>query len=522
MRHLINREDYIKEYLRISNIKNENELYESLLSTVFGGLKMLFKKDWENIKCKNPSVLDHLKEIDKSLSGYTMVKMEFSNECNNIRQNIADYYNDILEYKLLQLEKEENAEKFLEKEKMDSESDEKGGKNEDRVDSVGKILNIKDKTLLDSLKKYTENINTNSSKSPKLKEYANQMLNAVIVIVNDIILNELEKKGVDKAKLEEKRKELEEEKKHLEEVRKKMDEEAKKAGEDALKKLSEDRDKALKKLGINPIGPMDGSKSIETIVKQFGDMLKEFNDQKVNESALPSGYENIFKSDTYIGIQKSLEDLKMEFNGEENTDDEVYNKFIIKVILNKINTVFEIILNNKEKFKGVPSASVQAMMVSLTNAIIYGFVGGEKFNIEKDNNRLSLMTKCAIDSDATIGFNLPLIDPKKPDNGNFFISIMNQFKNTDISSKESEEVLKSMKKEDLDVLSKKIGDTSSDSDEESDNSSEIAKHLGPELMKNFRQNMSNLFKIIVDKAKKIKEKAEKDRKEEAEKISKKK
>ena len=80
MRHLINREDYIKEYLRISNIENENELYEGLLSTVFGGLKMLFKKDWENIKCKNPSVLDHLKEIDKSLSGYTMVKMEFSNE----------------------------------------------------------------------------------------------------------------------------------------------------------------------------------------------------------------------------------------------------------------------------------------------------------------------------------------------------------------------------------------------------------------------------------------------------------
>lgn len=492
MRHLINREEYIKEYLRInSNIENENELYEGLLSTVFGGLKMLFKKDWENINCKNPSILEQLKEIDKSLSGYTMVKMEFSNECNNIRQNIADYYNDILDYKLLQLEKEENAEKFLEKEKMDSES---GEKNEDRVDSVGKILNIKDKTLLDSLKKYTENINTNSSKSPKLKEYANQMLNAVVVIVNDIILKELEKKGVDKAKLEEKRKKLEEEKRHLEEVRKKMDEEAKKAGEDALKKLSDERDNAMKKLGINPIGPMDGSKSIDMISKQFGDMLKEFNDQKVNESALPSGYENVFKSDTYIGIQKSLEDLKMEFNGEENTDDEVYNKFLIKVILNKVNTVFKVILKNKDLFKGVPSASVQAMMVSLTNAIIYGFVGGEKFNIEKDNARLSLMTKCAIDSDATIGFNLPLIDPKKPDNGNFFVSIMNQFKNTDVSSKELESVLETM----------------SDDDKKNIDSSKI--------MKDFRQNMSKLFDIIAKKAKKIKDKAEKDRKAEAAKI----
>ena len=226
MKHLVNREEYIKEYLRINKNIENNKLYESLLSAVFGGLKMLFKKDWENIKCKNPSVLEHLKEIDKSLSGYTMAKMEFSGECNNIRQNVADYYNDILEYKLLQLEKEDNAEKFLEKTKMDSENDEK---NEDRVDAVGKVLNIKDKTLLDSLKKYVDNIKTNSSKSPKLKEYADQMLNAVIVTVNDIVLKELEKKGVDKKKLEEKREKLEQEKKHLEEVRKKMDEEAKKA-----------------------------------------------------------------------------------------------------------------------------------------------------------------------------------------------------------------------------------------------------------------------------------------------------
>jgi len=512
MKHLINREKYIKEYLRISNIENNNDsmLYESLLSTVFGGLKMLFKKDWENIKCKNPSVLEYLKEVDKSLQGYTMVKMEFSNECNNIRQNIADYYSDILEYKLLQLEKEENADKFLEKQKMESEIDEKN-EDKDKVDAVGKILNIKDKTLLDSLKKYVENIKTNSSKSPKLKEYADQMLNAVIVTVNDIILKELEKKGVDKAKLEEERKKLEEEKKHLEEIRKKMDEEAKKAGEDALKKLNKERDDALRKIDIKPIGAMDGSKSIETIVKQFGDMLKEFNNQKVNESALPSGYENIFKSDTYIGIKKSLEDLKMEFNGEENTDDEVYNKFIIKVILNKINTVFEIILNNKEKFKGVPSTSVQAMMVSLANTIIYGFMRNKDRDLKEFiNDSIYLMAKCAIDSDATVGFNLPLIDAKKPDNGNFFVSIMNQFKNTDISSKEAEDVINSMNKEDLDILSKRVDDGSSDSDSdvESDNSSEIAKHLGSEIMKDFRQNMNILFDDIVKKAEKLKKDAE--------------
>ena len=500
MKHLINREDYINEYLRISNtinIDDENKLYESLLSAVFGGLKMLFKKDWENIKCKNPSILDKLKEIDKSLSGYTMTKMEFSNECNNIRQNVADYYNDILDYKLLQLEKEDNAEKFLEKEKIE---DDKNGE-DNQVDSVTKVLNLKDKTLLDSLKKYTENIKTNSSKSPKLKEYADQLLNSVTVIVNDIILNELEKKGVDKAKLEEKRKKLEEEKKKIDEVRQKMDELAKKAGEKALKELNDERDNAMRAIGVEPIGAMDGTKSIEMITKQYEDMMKEmkkFNNLEESVSKLPKGYSDVFNSDTYIGLKKTFEE-RLEDGSNPN---ETYNKFIINVILTKINTVFKIILKNKEMFKGVPSASVQAMMVSLINVIIYGFIGdtGEsiKFNIENDKNIISLMTKCAIDSDATIGFNLPLIDPKKPDNGNFFVSIMNQFKNTDISSKEVEDVLNSMSGE--------------MSDEDKDNI-DISK-----LMKDFRQNISTLFDIIVEEAEKLKNKAEKEREAEAAKL----
>lgn len=68
MRHLINREDYIKEYLHICNqemitdidkvVENETELYEGLLSTLFGGLKMLLKKDWANIKCKKPKCIE--------------------------------------------------------------------------------------------------------------------------------------------------------------------------------------------------------------------------------------------------------------------------------------------------------------------------------------------------------------------------------------------------------------------------------------------------------------------------------
>ena len=534
MKHLINREDYINEYLRvkINNEENQNELYEGLLSTVFGGLKMLLKKDWANIKCKNPSVLEHLKEIDKSLSGYTMTKMRFSSECQNIRQNIADYFNDILDYKLSQIEKEDDANKFIEKENKEKEENKESK-------GVEKTLNLKDKTLLDSIKKYKDNISTNCKEDPKLREYADQLLNSVEVFVNGMVLNELEKKGADKKKLEEKRKKLEEKKKKLEEERKKKDEESKKAEEETIKKIADDRDKSMRNLGVKPIGPMDGDKSVETIAKQFVDMLGEFNDGKVNESALPKGYSDVLRSDTYIGILKSLEELDWNFSeNDENLGKQIYDKFFIRVILNKINTAFEVVEKNKEKFTGVPSASVQAMMISLANAVIYGFMG-DKFNIEKNKDRISLLAKCAIDSDATIGFNLPLIDSEKPDNGNFFVSIMNEFKSENISSKEVEDAVKSMTKEEIEAVKKEFDgtndeekdDTNSNNNNNDDDKkekvpadpkdqSEFAKRFGTTIMKDFRQNMTNLVDIILKTAQKIKDKAQKDREAEAAKAAK--
>ena len=541
MKHLISREDYIKEYLRINRsieniidkeIENDNELYEGLLSTVFGGLKMLFKKDWANIKSKNPTVLEHLKDMDKRLAGYTMVKMQYSSECQNIRQNIADYFNDILEYKLLQLEKEENADKFIEKENTEKEEN-------TEENGVAKILNLKDKTLLESLKKYKENIATQCKASPKLREYADQLLNSVTVFVNDIILAELEKKGVDKAKLEEEKKKLEEERKKLEEEAKKKDEEAKKANEEALKKIKEERDKALQDLGVKPIGDMGGDKAIDAIKKQFEDVLKNFENAKVNESALPGNYGDILSGDTYIGLQKSLEEIDWEAEGKEEVN-ELYNRLFIRVIVNKINTAFEVILKSKDNFKEIPSASVQAMLVSLSNAIIYGYVG-KKFNIETNDARLSLMTKCAIDSDATIGFNLPLIDDKKPENGNFFVSIMNTFKGNDISSKEVEDVVVKMTPEELEKLykvwNKNKEEGSDDKSDEKDKeegskdgdkkevtadpkdheefAKEFAQVFGSDIMKEFQANMKTLFDLIVKKADEIKKAVEKEREQEA-------
>ena len=510
MKHLINREDYIREYLRISDsIENENELYEGLLSTLFGGLKMLFKKDWANIKCKNPSVLKHLQEIDKSLGGYTMTKMEFYNECNTIRQNVADYFNDILEYKLSQVEKEDDPDKFLEKENKEKEESEEEG--------VAKKLNLKDETLLDSIKKYKENISTACKPSPKLREYADQMLNSVEVFVNDIVIAELEKKGLDKAKAEEERKKIEEEEKKLEEIRSKMDKAAKDADEKKMKKLAEERDKAMTDLGAKPIGPMDGDKAFDTIAKDFKKVLSGFEDMKLNESAtikneLPGGYGDILKKDTYLGIYKSLVDIGWNISDQKKIDKlEAEDKFIIRVILSKINSVFNVIANDKLKplLKGVPSASVQAMMVALSNAIIYGFVGSEKFNIKDNTNVLTLLTKCAIDSDATIGFNLPLLDAKKPENGNLFVSIMNQFRESDVNPDEIKNIVgATSEKERILVLKafKKYKKDNSDKE-----NLDLFIDWVKVKMDDFKTNMVDLFNEILDSAKQIKEEAKKER-----------
>ena len=511
MRHLIDRYIYIKEYLHISNhIENErdNELYEGLLGTLFGGLKMLLKKDWAGIKCKNPSVLKYLQEIDKSLSGYTMTKMQFSDECKIIRQNVADYFNDILDYKLSQLEKVDDADKFIKKENKEREE------NEDD-DNVEKELNLKDKTLLDSISKYKENINTACKPSAKLKEYANQMLNSVEVFVNDIILSELEKKGVDKEKLEEERKKNEEKRKKLKAIQNKMNKLAKNAGEEALKKLAKDRDKALTNLGVKPIGAMNGDKAIDAITKDYARIINELKNTTVNESLsiFEKNFKDLLKGDVYLGLQNSLESIKWR-EDDENDVNAIEEKLYIKVILYKINTIFKVISKNKGMFVDVPAASVQAMMVGLANAVIYGFMSGEKFdNTKKDDSPiLTILTKCAIDSDATIGFNLPLLDPKKPDNGNFFVSIMGELKGSDIKSSEVGAAIESLSgKESFKLLKKSPNITGYNKEEVKKYKAELVKKYSPMMMKEFKQHMTDLFDRIIKKAKDLKEAAAKER-----------
>jgi hypothetical protein len=505
MKHLISREDYIAEYFRVSkNIEQDDELNEGLLGKLFGGLKMLLKKDWASVKCKNPSVLKYLQEMDKSLSGYTMTKMEFSGECTTIRQNVADYFCDILDYKLNQVEKGKDPNKFLDQMKKDNEEN-KDSKN------VTKKLGVKDQAVIDSIEKYKENISKVCSASPKLREYADQMLNSVEIFVNNQIVAALEKKKADKEKLKMVQDYIKEQEKKFNDIKKAMDDAAGKASEDEIKKISKERDDAMQALGVKPIGAMEGIKAVETITSEFSKIIKEFEDIKLNESALPQSFSKILKSDVYLGITNSLERIDWNTSKGKNISNKEYaDRFVIRLILNKINDAFAKIAENKKFFDGVPSASVQAMLVGISNAIIYGFMG-DKFDIEKDENVISLLTKCAIDSDATIGFNLPLIDAAKPKNGNFFVSIMNALKNTSDINKEGIHLngVEANKKL-IQGLKIKIKDLENVNDQNKGFEDWLKSKLG-----DFKQNMTHLFDVIVKKATELKETAKKERESEA-------
>lgn len=504
MRHLIDRDIYIKEYLHISNhIENErgNELYEGLLDTLFGGLKMLLKKDWSGIKCKNPSVLKYLQEIDKSLSGYTMTKMEFSNECKLIRQNIADYFNDILDYKLAQIEKAEDKEKFFkqeEKEIKDKDNNKKG---------VAKKLNIKDKALVDSIDKYKENISSACKVSAKLREYADLMMNSVDVFVNAQIVAEYDKFFDDK-----KKKEIEEQRKKAYEEWKTKNEEERKIAEEEMKKLSAARDKEMKAIGVKLIGPMDGDKAVDTIVDQFTKTVDNVNGidinlKKIEEFDLKKELVKMLSLDTYVGIKDTFE---KKINWGDNKEDKLRGIFLSKIILNKMNTAFNIVKGNNIKplFKSIPSASVQAMFVSLANVILNGFLG-EDFKL--DDKQAIMMARCAIVSDRTIGFCLPSLSTSlvkdNSDESNIFLSIMDKLRSGEVSKEEIETVVNSLKE---DKIKKAVAKTLGGKDE-----TYFEKWAKIEMGK-FAQNISKTYdEIIIAKAKKLKEAAQKEREKEA-------
>ena len=131
--------------------------------------------------------------------------------------------------------------------------------------------------------------------------------------------------------------------------------------------------------------------------------------------------------------------------------------------------------------------------------------------IEIDINEdvLELLTKCAIDSDATIGFNLPLLDANKPENGNLFVNIMNQFRESDVNPDEIKNIVDATSEKERILVLKAFKEYKKDNSDEEN--LKIFTDWAKVKMDDFKKNMADLFKKIQDKATQIKEEAEKER-----------
>ena len=87
------------------------------------------------------------------------------------------------------------------------------------------------------------------------------------------------------------------------------------------------------------------------------------------------------------------------------------------------NAVFDAvnkIVEDGKKLKETPSDAVQALYIGLSKLIQAAYLTNDG---KLSDDTLELLARCAIDKDKTLGYGLPLIDPKKPKTGNVFVAI---------------------------------------------------------------------------------------------------
>lgn len=246
------------------------------------------------------------------------------------------------------------------------------------------------------------------------------------------------------------------EKEKYEEEIKKQEEELKKQ-EDLNKKMEKIQQDSLKKIK-------------ETRNKLISDAgATPMDDKFLGDKAIQNlcgEYEKVktdFKKDSQLGLKKLFD--KKEAN-------EPLAKEVVKVITG----FYEQLEKDMDKFSfsETPGSSVQSMCIASEYAIKYALFGGNDYP-----NYIELMSRCSITSDISIGYGLPFIDDKKE---------MNYFTNFVSNS-----------------LSKLIKDKA---DEDAIKDS------------NYEANIKTLMSKIVDEAKKIKEKEEKEYQNNIEKVKK--
>lgn len=369
MDKILKRDDFIKEiYTPMMEQKEYEELVavnEGLLKTLFGMAKNLFKKDWETIK-GDPTVIKVYKEIDDSLTGFSTMKLSKKGECNQIRQELVDFASDWYEKKINDAKKDDT----------------------DPVPAKG--MKFKDDTLRDNLEATKEKINDICGDDEQMKKWANTLMRDMKTVINRSIISDIND--------EETRKELEkqnkEELKKQEDLNKKMEE----FQNEQLTEIQKEREKLISDVEASPVkSDILGDKAIQNLCGEFDKIRKEKNDKS-----------NLIKNDEMLGFKSIFKDVNLD-SKEFKTTYKLIDSFYTALNANDV----------MEKFNETPGQSVQAMCIAVS-----AFIKNCVFNDSDYGKSLPLMAKCAVISDGTVSYNLPLNDKTGDEAGNYFTDII--------------------------------------------------------------------------------------------------
>lgn len=481
---ILTRDSYVKEiYVNVHK--------EGMNEGIFDFFNTLMKKEWNNIKSKNSEIKSKLEEIDRSLKGFTLIKMKKSGDCAEIRQLLCDFANTLWESKEKELEDGKKLQKLLmglkDKDKI-SDEDENDVKNKGKVSEYMKQFNIKDKALSDKLKTIEKRIDGTCKKDPDLLRWTDILKDEIRNIINDMIIKEYDKEEGENEKSkkyqEELKKQEEEQKKEREEASKKAQEEQEKA----MKEIEKERENTLSSVGIKPLKNQTGDKAVDTLTTSFNNLLKNLKTYGiVAESEYKYSFENIINesknnnnkplSDNIKKILKG--DVYFGFNNIEK-DDNIKTIGELKMVMSEIKVVFDKLKeltsgDLKNEMKEVPSDAIQAMFVGISKTIQAALSKDCKL----DDATKTLLARCCIGSDKTIGYGLPFIDKDNEKNGNIFTALMQTLK---------------------------------------DAQDEAGVFKDEEVLSRFHQNMSKIYDEILKEAESLKEKKEKEDKKKSEKI----
>ena len=359
MDKILKRDDFIilmeqKEYENLVSVN------EGLLKNLFGVVKNLFKKDWATIK-GDSQIIRVYKELDDNLSGFTMMKLSKKGECNQIRQELVDFACDWYDLKMNKAK-------------------------EDGTDpKPAKSMKFKNDTLRENIEHLNKKIRDIAGKDEQMIKWAETLRDDMKIVINRSILEDI--------KDEEAKKELEakiaEETKKQEEINKVME----KWQNDQLKEIQTEREKLISDAQATPITEGSGDKAI-------GSLEDDYKNTKTNDEP---DVKKISK-DELLGLKSIF--TKDDLDGDKDSISKTY-----KIL----DSFYDSLNKDLDKFKEVPAQSVQAMCIAVNAFVKICIFGDEKYD-----NLLPIMTKCAIVSDGTVSYNLPLNDQEGDKLGNYF------------------------------------------------------------------------------------------------------